>query len=55
MNSVSCKIQKAIYPISGIFAEKRKKEKKMQSPLLKQRARNNNSNRKPFPGTEDAA
>lgn len=52
MNSVSCKIQKAIYPISGIFAEKRKK---MQSLLLKQRARNNNSNRKPFPGTEDAA
>lgn len=28
MNSVSCKIQKAIYPISSIFAEKRKKERK---------------------------
>lgn len=54
MNPVSCKIQKAIYPISSIFAEKRKKEKKMQSPLLKQRVRNNN-NEKPFPGTEDAA
>lgn len=41
MNSVSCKIQKAIYQISSIFAEK----KKMQSPLLKQRARNNNRKR----------